>query len=571
MASVRKQFGISIFMVFVVALAATIVSSWLISSAVRTNRQTENIAIAIRNHVEGDMMHDALRGSIYQAEIAQLTGDTKLTVKARDDRDRYSIWFERLVRKNDKLDLPENVRRQLKATHKPIADYIKATETTMAVINGGSDSKRQILLFEQQFTALETSQEKVSALLERAAGESRDQGRKMGNLAIGSVLAMAALILAALFWSYRLTSSRLIKPLEHHTQNLKRLSAGETDVEVIGSDRADEIGQLADGILQFQAYVAAAQEANQKSAEADLQSAQAARQIADAKAAAMDSRRVVLLDLAASIENRLLQSVENVSVTAIALKDISGSMAGASTNTVQQLVSAAGNSEQIVGNMDAVAAATSQLATSAQECGALARDAATRMESAEQAADAAVLRAQDMVSLSGSIETMAATIANIARQTNQLALNAAIEATRAGDAGGGFAVVANEVKALARQTTDATQSIAAQIGDIRTFAASVTQAIEETRGLIGSIKQASSIMSGSTDEQTRATQEIERLIHEVAVGTRELGGNVGQINALARDGSQNADTLLATAQELDILANALRIDVIGLIEEVRAA
>lgn len=95
------------------------------------------------------------------------------------------------------------------------------------------------------------------------------------------------------------------------------------------------------------------------------------------------------------------------------------------------------------------------------------------------------------------------TIGKVAKQTNLLALNATIEASRAGDAGAGFAVVAQEVKLLSTQTAQATLDIDSQIGkvqgvvgEMRRVVATMNSVIKDVAAIISDVAQATTARAG---------------------------------------------------------------------------
>jgi methyl-accepting chemotaxis protein len=137
---------------------------------------------------------------------------------------------------------------------------------------------------------------------------------------------------------------------------------------------------------------------------------------------------------------------------------------------------------------------------------------------AGRVADQAVTRASTM---SGEVDALAQAsaaigdviriISGIAEQTNLLALNATIEAARAGEAGKGFAVVASEVKDLARETATATQRVADQVAAIQATSRTVTAGIAATSDIIGQLDVVQARIGGVLEEQAHMASLFESL------------------------------------------------------------
>ncbi len=149
-----------------------------------------------------------------------------------------------------------------------------------------------------------------------------------------------------------------------------------------------------------------------------------------------------------------------------------------------------------------------------------AAEAATRsvVERARQAEDVVSAVEESLRRVAGTAQL----IAGIASQTRLLALNATIEAARAGAAGRGFTVVANEVKDLAMNTTESTEQIAEVIATLEHDAANMANTIAAMVGGIGGIDEATGVLRGVASDQQSVVGQLEERVAETLGRIRKL-------------------------------------------------
>ena len=386
----------------------------------------------------------------------------------------------------------------------------------------------------------------VRQMVDNAAQEDQISYRHAADLSLMQALVISFLALALALIMGIVLQKTVAHPLARIVGCATRIKDGDLTCRIGMQGRHDEVGILAETLGQMTDSL------KEKIHEAEVKSEQA-----------LESAQTTRQALQTAEENAgraadMLKTLGNMGSTAHEIAESLGEEATHLADQVQQVMEGSKTQgdklDSVATAMEQVNGAVNDIARSAAEA---AESAISSLHKAESGADV-VVRSMQAISkvnevsdkMRASMQTLGTeaesigqvmnVISDIADQTNLLALNAAIEAARAGEAGRGFAVVADEVRKLAEKTMQATQEVGSKIKSIQSSVQTGVTQMEESAAAVGS----SMALANESGESLKEIVELANVnassAHSIAAASeqqsaacREITGNLGHVAEIA--------------------------------------
>nr|WP_243402343.1 methyl-accepting chemotaxis protein [Tamilnaduibacter salinus] len=361
------------------------------------------------------------------------------------------------------------------------------------------------------------------AKLSREKANTLESSARSNTMLAGTGL-LAAVILGTIV-SVVIINRQVIRPTVAISSQLEQLGEGDLGQKST-IHRADELGRLADAARKLHDFL------------------NEIKQTTQTNAADLATIKETITTGAHDIADKSTQAHERIDQMAAAMNEMSST-----ANEVAQ--HAASVSTRVDETTSETGLADQNIATSVDSMGRLSEQIRATSETVTTLAES-----------NKKVSSVMEVIREIADQTNLLALNAAIEAARAGDAGRGFSVVADEVRSLAGKTQEATVEIDAIVSSIASGSEQATQYMQTSESVTDDcVQQVSEVQRIVKDINERmseireATTQVATAAEEQTSVSEDISQNITEIANLSEDMSQASKSNLKTIPELEAMAS----------------
>ncbi|MBR0899170.1 MCP four helix bundle domain-containing protein [Bradyrhizobium tropiciagri] len=497
----------------------------------------------------------------YRVNIRQFVLDTDPQKKATDEKALEAIAqaIAEKIKSYQPLVTSQEERELADAFMEAWTDYVTQIREVMDINRKDNDTAKA-----RDFI---TAKAPVGAKLETPLQKNIDLNNKGADVAtrkaadnyaltlkLISAILLTSMILGICAGIYLLRT--ITRGINSVVTPMRVLAAGDLTVAVPCINPKTEIGQMASALQVFKDALVAKKAVDEAAA-------------ADANAKITRGQRVDAVT--SQFESMIGELVSSLSSSATELEAAANTLTTSAQSTGRISGDAAGASQEVSTNVQSVAGATEKITSSVNEIGRQVQQASRVASDAVRQAEKTNASITELSQSSARIGDVVRLITAIAEQTNLLALNATIEAARAGNAGRGFAIVASEVKALAAQTSKATDEIATQIASMQSATETSVGAIREISATINVISEISSAIATAVEEQSAATQEIARNVITAARGSSAVASNIDDVSRGASETGSASSQVLASARMLSNQSERLKSEVEKFLATVRAA